>query len=35
MSTYGGAVKLIQTEVTATTDGILPSNDVNAPVTIS
>jgi len=35
MSTYGGAVKLIQPEVTATTDGILPSNDVNAPVTIS
>jgi hypothetical protein len=35
MSTYGGAVELIETEVTATIDGALPSDDVNALVSIS
>jgi transglutaminase-like putative cysteine protease len=34
MSTYGGAVELIATEVTATIDGVLPSDDVNALVSI-
>jgi len=35
MSTYGGAVELMETEVTATIDGDLPSDDVNALVNIS
>ena len=34
MSSYGGAVDLIETEVTATIDGALPSDDVNALVSI-
>jgi transglutaminase-like putative cysteine protease len=34
MSTYGGAVELMDTEVTATIDGALPSDDVNALVSI-
>src|SRR3984957_14173396 len=34
MSTYGGAVELMDTEVTATIDGSLPSDDVNALVSI-
>src|SRR6202034_2472347 len=35
MSTYCGAVELTGTEVTATIDGALPSDDVNALVSIS
>jgi transglutaminase-like putative cysteine protease len=35
MSTYGGAVELAETEVTATIDGVLPGDDVNALVSIS
>ena len=35
MSIYGGAVELAETEVTATIDGVLPGDDVNALVSIS
>ena len=35
MSTYGGAVELLEVEVTATTDGILPGDDVHDLVSIS
>jgi transglutaminase-like putative cysteine protease len=35
MSSYGGAVELNEIEVTATTDGTLPGDDVNALVSIS
>ena len=34
LSTYGGAVELIETQVTAVTDGLLPSDDVTALVSI-
>jgi transglutaminase-like putative cysteine protease len=35
MSSYGGAVELNEIEVTATTDGILPTENVNALISIS
>jgi hypothetical protein len=35
MSSYGGAVDLNEVQVTATTDGTLPGDDVNALVSIS
>ena len=35
MSTYGGAVELTGTQVTATIEGPLPADDVNALVSIS
>jgi transglutaminase-like putative cysteine protease len=35
MSTYGGAVELLEIEVTATTDGVLPGDDVHDLVSIS
>src|ERR1700727_1056757 len=35
MSTYGGAVELLGIEVTATTDGVLPGDDVHDLVSIS
>ena len=35
LSTYGGAVELLETEVTAVTDGPLPGDDVTALVSIS
>jgi transglutaminase-like putative cysteine protease len=35
MSSYGGAVELLEVEVTATTEGMLPSDDVHDLVSIS
>jgi len=35
MSTYGGAIELLEVEVTATTGGMLPSDDVHDLVSIS